>query len=201
MSIKLVAQIHIPAQTGTAVPLKKGQLIRVIDTEGGQVSDLVCFNQNDPDEHFSSGRTVDYNNKLFFTTGDVLYSNRSQPMLTIVADGVGGHTCLYAPCSQEMFAKSYGITQPHPNCLDNLNGGLAEFSLDAEAIAAPFNIFMNVAISEQGALQVLPAKSKAGDAIELRADMDLIVAITACSTGKCNNFNCTPIDVQIYDSA
>ena len=190
--------IHIAAQTGVGFIVKAGEIIRVIDVEGGQVADLVCFALQNTVEHFSSGRTVDYNNQLFYSTGDVLYSNRSRPMLTIVNDEVGGHTCLYAPCSQEMFEKTYGITEPHPNCLDNLNRGLAGFGLNADAIAAPFNIFMNVAISERGELRVLPARSQAGATVELRAEMDLIVAVTACSAGMCNNFNCTSIDVEIY---
>ncbi len=40
--------------------------------------------------------------------------------------------------------------------------------------------------------------SKAGDYIELRAEMDMIVGVTACSAGSCNNFEWTPIDVEIY---
>jgi uncharacterized protein YcgI (DUF1989 family) len=198
MSNEKLTQFQIPGQSGIAFTVKEGQFIRVIDVEGGQVSDLVCFAQHDPDEHLSSGRMVDYNNKLLFSTGDVVYSNRSRPMLTIVSDQVGSHTCLYAPCSQEMFEKTYGVTEPHLNCLDNLNENLAPFGLDAHGISAPFNIFMNVEISAGGVLRVLPAKSKAGDTIELRAEMDLIVAVTACSAGLCNNFNCTGIDIEIY---
>lgn len=197
MSNEKISQIHVPAQSGTAFTVKAGQIIRVIDVAGGQVSDLVCFAQHDPDEHLSSGRTVDYNNKLLFSTRDVVYSNGRRPLLTIVSDEVGDHTCLYAPCSQEMFQKTYGVVEPYPNCLDNLNDNLAPFGLNADGIAAPFNIFMNVEILAQGDLRVLPAKSKAGDAIELRAEMDLIVAVTACSAGQCNNFKCTSIDVEI----
>lgn len=199
MSTKKLLQYQIPSQSGVAFKISAGQILRVIDEEGGQVSDLVCFNALAPDEHFSSGRTVDYNNKLFYTTGDVLYSNRSQPFMTIISDKVGGHTCLYAPCSREMFQKTYGVSGYHPNCLDNLNKHLAKYSLNADMIAAPFNIFMNVAIAENGKLTVLPAKSKPGDFMELRAEMDLIAAVTACSAGTCNNFNCTGIIVEVYD--
>ena len=189
---------HIPPQTGLAFTVKKGEIIRVIDTDGEQVSDLVCFAEKDSGEYFSSGRTVDYNSRLFLTEGHVLYSNRSRPMLTIVADHVGSHTCLYAPCSQEMFEISYGVREPHPNCLDNLNINLAAFDVNADHIAAPFNIFLNVSISEQGELGILPARSSAGDFVELRAEMDLIIGITACSAGACNNYHCTPVDVEIY---
>jgi len=192
--------LHLAPQSGIAFTLEKGQRIRVIDVEGEQVSDLVCFAQNDTDEHFSSGRTIDYNGKLFLTTGDMLYSNRSRPMLTIVADQVGNHPCLYAPCSQEMFEIAYGASGPHPNCLDNLNTNLAVYGLHAHHIAAPFNIFLNVSISQQGELGILPPRSKAGDTIELQAEMDLIVGLTACSAGACNNYRCTPINVEIISS-
>ena len=191
-------QYHLPPQTGLAFTARKGQVIRIIDTDGEQVSDLVCFAQQDTAEQFSSGRTIDYNNALFLTEGHVLYSNRSRPMLTITADHIGTHTCLYAPCSQEMFEISYGVTGPHPNCLDNLNMNLAAHNLRADHMAAPFNIFLNVSISEKGELGILPPRTKAGDFIELRAEMDLVVGITACSAGACNNYHCTSIDVEIY---
>lgn len=191
-------QYHLPPQTGLAFTVKKGEVIRIIDTDGEQVSDLVCFAQNDSSEYFSSGRTVDYNNRLFLTEGHMLYSNRSRPMLRITADHAGKHSCLYAPCSQEMFEISYGATEPHPNCLDNLNMNLAAYEVNADHIAAPFNIFLNVSISENGELGILPPRTKAGDFIELRAEMDLIVGITACSAGACNNYHCTAIDVEIY---
>lgn len=181
--------------------MQKGQILRIIDTAGEQVSDLVCFAKEAGSEYFSSGRTVDYNGKLFLTKGDILYSNRSRPMMQIVADDVGNHTCLYAPCSQEMFRLSYGVSEPHPNCLDNLNDNLAAFGLDAHHIAAPFNVFLNVAISELGELKIKPPRSRAGDAVELRAEMDLIVGVTACPAGKCNNFHCTPIDLELITPA
>jgi len=179
--------------------VQKGQIIRVIDIEGEQVSDLVCFAQQEVEEYFASGRTIDYNEKLFLSTGDVLYSNRSNPMLTILTDLVGRHICLYAPCSREMFLKTYDIAEPHPNCLDNLFTHLESFGIGKAQIPTPFNVFMNVEISGQGKITVKPARSKAGDYIDLKAEMDLIVGVTACSTKMCNNYNCTAIGVEIYE--
>ncbi len=199
MTRKKLQQVHLPPQTGLAFTVQKGQIVRVIDTDGQQVADLVCFARHDSGETFSSGRTIDYNNRLFLTEGHVLYSNRSRPMLTITADHIATHTCLYAPCSQEMFEIAYAVSGPHPNCLDNLNMNLAAYDLTADQIAAPFNIFLNVAISDTGELSIRPPRSRAGDFIELRAEMDLIVAITACSAGACNNYHCTPIAVEIYE--
>lgn len=189
---------HLEPQTGTAFTVQQDQRIRVTDLEGRQVADLMCFARRQPDEYLSSGRTIDYNEKIYLTTGDRLYSNLSNPMLTIVDDPVGKHDFLFAPCSREMFHRTYGITGPHPNCLDNLAASLAAYDIHAAQIFTVFNIFMNTSISENGAVTVKPPLSKAGDYIELQARIDLIIGLTACSAGKCNNFRCTAIDVEVW---
>ncbi len=191
-------EYQIAAQTGAAFRVKKGHTIRVVDVEGEQVADLVCFAQQDTKEYLSSGRSIDYNEKLNLSTGDILYSNRSNPMLAITRDEVGKHDFLFAPCSQEMFRLTYNTTGPHPNCLDNLAHSLITFGIRNHQIPTAFNIFMNVAITADGRVSVKTPLSKAGDFIDLRSEMDLIVGVSACSAGRCNNFNCTPIRVEIY---
>jgi hypothetical protein len=191
-------RFRIEPQTGAAFTIKHGQKIRIIDVEGEQVADLYCFEKEEIEEKLSSGHTTDYNNKLFLSKGDILYSNRSNPMFTIVADKVGKHIMLYAPCSQVMFEKSYGVTEAHPNCLDNLVNNLKSYGVQASQITIPLNIFMNIEIDREGEIKIKSPMSKAGDYIELRAEMDMIVGVTACSAGSCNNFEWTPIDVEIY---
>lgn len=195
-----VQQYHIAPQSGTAFTIKQGQIIRVVDVEGGQVADLFCFAEKERKECLSSGQTTDYNGKLFLSKGDILYSDRSNPMFTIIADQVGGHIMLYPPCSQKMFEKSYGVTEAHPNCLENLLTSLKDFAIEGSRISIPLNLFMSIDISEQGTITIQPARSKAGDYIDLRAEMDMIVAVTSCSAGTCNNFKWTPIDVEIYSA-
>lgn len=195
-----IRRFRIDPQTGAAFTIKQGQIIRIIDVEGEQVSDLFCFAKDEIKEYLSSGHTTDYNGKLFLSKGDILYSNQSNPMFTIVADQVGKHIMLYAPCSQEMFVKSYGVTEAHPNCLDNLVTNLKNFGIQASQITTPFNVFMNIEITREGEISIQSPKSKAGDYIDLQAEMDLIVGVTACSAGACNNFEWTPIDVEIYSA-
>ena len=193
-----IKRFHIDPQSGAAFTIKQGQIIRITDVEGEQVSDLFCFAKDEIEEYLSSGHTSDYNGKLFLSKGDTLYSNRSNPMFTIVTDQVGKHIMLYATCSQEMFVKTYGATGAHPNCLDNLVTNLKEYGIQASQITTPFNIFMNIDITRQGEITIQSPISKAGDYIELRAEMDMLVGVTACSAGACNNFEWTPIDVEIY---
>ena len=175
----------VPAASGVGLRLKRGEHLRVIDPVGGQSGDLVAFSL-DGRERLSNGRTFDYGGKVYVSTGDALWSDRSQPMLTIVADEVGRHDFLYAACSPEMYRIQYGVTGTHPNCHDNLIWALRELGLAPEPLPTPFNLFMNVAVAEDGRLVFAPPKSRAGDSIVLRAEMDLAIAISSCPASTCN---------------
>ena len=190
--------IHIEPQTGAAFLVNRGDVVRVTDPCGEQVSDVVAFARPDSRESLSSGRTLDYNETLRLTTGHVLYSNRGNPMLTIGHDDVGRHDFLLAPCSPEMFALLHGITEPHPSCFENLASNLEEFDIEPDAIPTAFNVFMNVEIGASGEISVLAPLSKPGDYVELRAEMDLIVAATACSAEQSNNGAFKPIDITVF---
>ncbi len=189
--------ILIEARSATAFPLTKHSSIRVIDVEGQQVADLVAFNRMDRSEKLSTGATIDCNGSISPRRGDRLFSNRYAALLTIVEDQVGQHDLLHPPCSPPMYRVQYGIAGNHPNCLQNLANALSPFGLSMEDIPVPFNIFMYSVISADGTVRVKEPLSRPGDFIELRAEMDLIVAVSACSVEEsaCNGYECTPIDI------
>lgn len=188
---------RIEPQTGTAFELRRGQSLRVVDLEGEQVADLTAFARDDKREWLSSGRSIDYANRIYLTTGDVLYSNRSRAMFTITADDVGRHDFLLTPCSRQTFEIIYKNTAPHPSCFANLAQHLAPFGIAPDSIPTTLNIFMNVEVAPDGTLSILPPRSKAGDAIILRAEMDLLVGLTACSAEMSNNYRFKPIGFEI----
>ena len=188
---------RLEPQTGTAFELRAGQQLRIIDVEGEQVADLTAFNAADKSEWLSSGRSIDYANRIYLTTNDLLYSNRSRPMFTIVADDVGRHDFLLPPCSPETFQIIYKNDAPHPSCFGNLSHHLAPFGIAPDSIPTTFNIFMNVEVDANGELKILPPRSKAGQSIVLRAEMDLIVGLTACSAEMSNNYRFKPISYEI----
>jgi uncharacterized protein YcgI (DUF1989 family) len=170
----------------------------VIDPMGGQVADLLAFNAKDIGEALSNGRTIDYASRIYLTTGDPLYSNRSNVMLNIVADDVGRHDFLLTPCSREMFKIIYGDTEPHRGCFGNLAAALAPFGVTEDMIPTAFNCFMNVPVDgETGVVRVLPPLSKAGDRIVFEAAMDLVIGLTACSALQSNGGAFKPIHWQV----
>lgn len=188
----------IQPRTGTGFILRKGQSLKIVDVEGEQVADLMCYNLHDKLEYLSSGRTIDYAGKIYLTTGDPFYSNRSNEMFTITEDEVGRHDFLLTPCSAEMFRKIYGHAQPHHGCFGNLCMALEPFGINGDQVPVTFNVFMNVSVdSTSGKIEVLPPLSKAGDHLVIKASMDLIVGLTACSAGMSNNFSFKPIGYEI----
>ena len=189
--------MRIAPQSGTSFLLKKGQRLKVIDPKGEQVADLLAFNAWDKREAISSGRSLDYASKLFLTTGDDIYSNRSNVMLRIVDDTVGRHDFLLTPCSKETFQIIYGHEHPHRGCFGNLAEALMPYGIEPDQIPVAFNCFMNVVIDSDGHLSVEAPLSKSGDYILFEAEMDLLIGLTACSALQSNNYAFKPIDYEI----
>ena len=175
----------IPAAGGAGLHLKRGERLRIIDPQGGQSGDLVAFSQ-DGRQRLSNGRTFDYNGKIYLSTDDVLWSDRSEPMLTIVADDVGRHDFLYSPCSLEMYRIQYAATGYHANCHDNLCAELRKLGIAPDPLPTAFNFFMNVEVQPDGRLVFAPPRSRAGGSLVVRAEMDLALAMSSCPASTCN---------------
>lgn len=188
----------IPPRSGVAFELREGESLRVIDPQGEQVADLVAFNRHDTGEAISSGRSIDYASRIYLSTGDPIYSNRSSVMLRIGEDTVGRHDFLLSPCSAEMFRILYGDDKPHRGCFGNLAAALAPYGVQPDAIPTAFNVFMNVPVDPAtGAITVEPPLSRAGDYTVFEAQMDLLIGLTSCSAGQSNNFAFKPIQYEV----
>ncbi len=189
----------IEPKSGSGFVLLEGQELLVIDPLGEQVADLVAYNMHDCDELLSNGRSLDYANTIYLTTGHKLYSNKSNVMLEIIADDVGRHDFLLTPCSKDTFRIIYGEPDPCGGCYENLSRSLAPFGISEASIPCAFNCFMNVTVNgDTGEIAVLPPLSKAGDSIRFRAVMDLYIGLTACSALQSNNGSFKPIHYEIF---
>lgn len=189
----------IEKQSGTAFKIKRGQKLKVIDPKGGQVSDMVLFNAEDTREKISSGKTLDFEETLLITTGHFLWSNRSQKLMKILEDTNGRNDFLLAPCSPETFEIMYSHQGYHPSCFENLYTNLEPYGIQPDDVPTAFNLFMNVQFASDGKLSVLPPLSKAGDYVLMEAQMDLIVALTACSAEDSNGGTFKPIQYEIIE--
>ena len=182
-------------RTGRRIEVKKGQTITVIDVEGGQVADFFAEVTGDAREFLSPGVTIDCNESLRLSVGDMIYTNRYHPMLRVLADDVGEHDLLHPCCRPEMYEFFYRNGKDHPNCLDNINGALGE----ERPIVTPINLFMNTKIKADGRISVEKPISKAGDKIVLEALMNITLGVAACSVSEsdCNGGKCSAIKIVI----
>lgn len=182
---------------GIAAEILKGQIVTVIDVEGGQVADFFAEMAGNPDEFLSTGVTIDCNESLRLGVGDTVYSNLYRPMFRVLSDDVGEHDLLHPCCRPEMYDFFYRNGNGHPNCLDNINAALKK----VRPIVHPVNLFMHTKIGENGKITVLPPVSKAGDQIVFRAEADVCIAVAACSVSEsaCNGGRCTPIKIIVRD--
>lgn len=189
----------VPPRGGAAFVVARGQSFRITDLEGEQVSDLVVFSKDDPTERLSQGNTRKLNSTWLLSTGHRLYSTKCRPLLTIVADTVGRHDLQSSACSPYDYPIRFGISG-HPSCLAILRDVLAPHRIPEHLIPDPFNVFMNTAVADDGRIEVRAPRSKPGDYIEFAADMDCLVAMTACPQDQnaCNGYRITPLQLEIF---
>lgn len=197
-SARVTDSVRIAPRSGIAFELPKGAALTVIDPEGSQVADLLAYSLADVREVISNGRTFDYEETLYLTAGNRLWSNRSNPMLTIIEDSVGRHDFLLTPCSTATFVHFYPDKPVHRGCFGNLAEALRPWGVTEDDIPTAFNVFMNVPVDgTNGRIEVLPPVSKPGDHITLRAEMDCVIGLTACSAYASNGGSFKPIEFQI----
>ena len=175
-----VTRTTIPARRGKAAPVSKGQHVKVVNTHGEQVVDTWAFNAADLSEFMSMEHTRPTLMKLRPEAGDSLVTNIRRPILTLVEDtSPGVHDTLMAACDDPRY-RLLGCTEYHDNCTDNLHAGLEELGLKSPETPSPLNLFMNIPWTGEGGLSWGEPASKPGDYVAFRAEMDLVIAFSAC---------------------
>ena len=180
-----MTQVHshgrtVPARKGRAVRLSRGQSIKIINTHGHQVCDTWAFSADDPHEFMSMEHTRPTLGKIFPTKGDNLYSNRRRPILFIAEDTSPGiHDTIIAACDDYRYGL-LGCTEYHDNCTDNLIAAMRAIHAPLPEVPQPLNLWMNIPVNPEGKISWCEPVSKPGDYVVLRAEMDVVVAMSAC---------------------
>jgi len=185
--------------------IKKGQILRILDLEGNQAVDTLFYSARDPQERYDANNTIHEQGNIYLTTGTILRSNESRPMLTIIADTCGRHDTLGGACSAESNTVRYALEKRHMHsCRDSFLMALSEWDngMDKRDLSSNINFFMNVPVTPEGGLTFEDGISEAGRYVEMRADMDVIVLISNCPqlNNPCNAYNPTPVEVLVWES-
>ena len=190
--------LTIPARRGRAALVAQGQFVKVINTHGQQVVDTWAFRREDLTEFMSMEHSRTSIGRTMPVLGQSMVTNHRRPILTLMEDTSGGvHDTLLAACDRYRY-ELLGCTEYHDNCTDNLAAALAELGLSPPETPSPWNLFMNIPVSADGSLGFVPPVCGSGDYVLLRAEMDCVVAFSACPQDlvPINDADCIPTEAH-----
>jgi uncharacterized protein len=178
--------------------IKRRERLTIIDLEGQQAVDFLCFDAADPRDRYSASNTIKVGRNPTINLGTVLYSDHGMALMTVVADSLGGHDTIYGCCSNANNRLRYNAPAG-PNCYDNFRTALARFGLDESAIVSNINFFMRVPLHGSGRAEVAADVSLPGASVTLQAERDVLVVLSNCPQvhNPCNGFNPTAIRVTV----
>ena len=178
-----------------------GERLRIVDIEGHQGVDFLCFNASDPQERYHAPNTLKATGRLTLEKGTVLYSDRARPLMTMVEDSCGGHDTIGGCCSAVSNEMLYGVKNV-PGCRENFLSGLRAYGLGWREVVPNINFFCSVPVLADGSFAdgvFVEGHSKAGDSVELQAEMEVLAVISNCPqvNNPCNSGAPSPILVSI----
>jgi uncharacterized protein len=200
--------VHVPRGEARAFNLRRGQLIRLTQLPpGGQVIDLTAMNPENHHERLWGSKTA-WEYGVHLTTGAVLLSTGpwERPLLTIVANtlptepsakGTLYHDVMAGCCSTKSHIRRYGEDQTLPGCFDVMTTALKPFGVPPDFVQDVFNPFMRTGVSDNRLFHE-PSGAAEGDYVELRAEMDVLVAMSACQ-GRSSKAGSDGVLVTIRD--
>ncbi|MEO8368720.1 MAG: urea amidolyase associated protein UAAP2 [Candidatus Solibacter sp.] len=184
----------------------RGQTLRIVDLRGNQAADTLFYNAHDYADRYSAQDTIREQGNIYLTTGSKLMSTRGTHLLTIAADTCGRHDTLGGACANESNMVRYAIDKRHMHaCRSSFLKGLIDWGqgMEKRDITSNINFFMNVPVTSEGALTFEDGISEPGKYVELRAETDVLVAISNCPqlNNPCNAYDPTPVQVLIWKAA
>src|SRR5882724_8906179 len=114
----VVAEQIIPAGKPWSAVIRLGQRLRIVDLEGQQGVDFLCYSAANPEERYHAANTLKKAATLLLTTGHVLYSDVARPMMTIIDDSCGWNDTIAGCCSEPSNRLLYEAAHS-PGCREN----------------------------------------------------------------------------------
>ncbi len=191
--------VIVPAREPWSIKMRNGEILRIIDLEGQQAVDFLCYNADDPTDRYNAANTIKLNGNIYLGKDAGLWSVRARKLMTFVEDTCGRHDTLYGCCSVEIDDGRFGKNNGR-GCQGYFEAELAKHGLGAKDVVANINLFMYVPVATNGDVAIAPGVSKAGDYVDLRAEIDVLAVLSNCPEALNNaaGFEPTPIRVIVY---
>jgi uncharacterized protein len=196
---KILFDEVVPATKPWGRVISKGEILRIIDLEGQQAVDFLCYDAKNPSDRYSSMNTIKVQGNLYIKKGTILYSDAGNPLFTVIEDTLGLHDTVYGCCSPANNRLRYGQEGSH-TCYANFEAILSNFNLGRTSIVGNINFFMRVPIEPDGSAAVASKVSPPGSFVDLKAETDVLAVLSNCPSvlNPCNGYNPTPIRVVAW---
>ena len=164
--------------------LKRGTSLRITADGDGANVPAIFYNFDCPVERYNMPDTLKAQHIAHLTQGFVLYSDMGRVLCSITEDTCGWHDMIGGHSTAAIVANRFGSQRYqehrndfHRNTRDNFLIELANWGLGLRDLSANVNFFSKVQVEPDGAMTYLPGNSKAGDFVELRAEMNVLVVL------------------------
>src|ERR1700744_1187043 len=197
----IISREIVAAKGRWSARMEPGQTLTLIDTEGQQAIDFLCYSAELPLDRINIPNTVKLNKSLYVTKGSKIYSDLGRVMMSVIDDTCGYHDTLAGCCSCEIDKVRYGVDKTE-SCRTNFIAELAKWAMSPSEIVSNINFFMRVKFAADGELTISEGISKPGDYVVLRAEMPLIVVISNCpqQNNPAAGFSPTPVEVIVGEA-
>src|SRR5438105_11579921 len=124
----VVSSEIIAARAGWSRELSHSQVLRLVDLEGRQAVDFLCYNARDYEDRYAAADTMKINGSIFIGKQTVLYSVNCNAMFTVTEDTCGFHDTIGGCCSSALNRTRYG-KPGDANCRQNFLAQLARYGM------------------------------------------------------------------------
>ena len=184
--------------------LKRGTALRITDLEGGANAGAIFYNFECPVERYNMPDTLKAQHIAHLTAGHVLYSDMGRVLCSVTEDTVGWHDPIAGCSNAALVAAKYGEAryqeyrnECHRNGLDGFLVELGKWGLGPRDLVSNVNFFSKVTVADDGSMHFRPGNSRAGDSVELRAEMNVLTVLNTCQHPLDSNLKYQPKPVKL----
>ncbi|MCC7484725.1 MAG: DUF1989 domain-containing protein [Burkholderiales bacterium] len=176
----------------------RGERVRIVDLEGRQAVDFLCYNALDPRDRYNAANTMKMAESVYLNAGAVLYGEYATPLMRITASSCRNHDTIGGCCSLEMNWLRYR-KRTH-SCRANFLHELSKFGMGEPDIVANVNFFMSVPVARDGRMAIADGQSRAGDHVDVEALIDVLAVLSNCPQkyNPASGYHPTPVRVETW---
>jgi uncharacterized protein len=176
---KVISREQVPAGWYATVRLRRGEALRIIDDTGRSSVSLIGWREEDTSERINCADTVKVQWSAAISKGRVILSDMGRVFVSLIEDTSGAHDIMVGGSTAASTHAAFGTTTR--NTQDNFLSAAAKIGLGLRDIPPCVTFFAPVSLDEEGRFLWNSGRKRAGDFVDLRAEMNLVLVVSNCA--------------------